>query len=415
MTAAITSIPFTHTGFEDQFEQYAEEAAFLWLLRSIAVHQPHYLPEDVAQLEERIDHQLTALQMHPEAGWRACEKGLELAEPGEVFTAAVVAFRSLDIQNIQKAVDVGLSTPDTFKALVSALAWLPGRFCHPWVKKFFTSKETSHKRLALAVCNARREDPCGYLNRIMGREDCRADRALHAQCLKSAGIFKRKDLVRRVEFAAHDSDPEVMFQALRANVYLGDRSAPHDLKRFALEPGPYQLRSLRLAVRILPPTEARRWISVVLKKHNQYRYAIQATAALGDAEAIPWLITCMRDPKITRIAGEAFHQITGIDLEAHELHHRLPDIGREEPEQETIGLDEDENLPWPNSEKIAALWETLRHRFPVGKRLFLGREIETLHLSQVAEHGCQRLRAAAAIEWGLKEPMLPLVNPKQKK
>jgi len=426
VTAAVTNTALPNAasplqGFDDYCDTCVEEAAFLWLLRSMAVTQPHYSPEDLLDLEERIDRQLTALQLYPDAAWLACQRALGVAQSGEVFVASVVAFKSLDVYKIQQAVEAGLENESVFKALVSALAWLPGRFCHPWVKKFFTSKEMAHKRLAVAVCLARREDPSGYLNRLLERDDCRQQADLHAQCLKAIGVFKRRDLLAYCEQALCDEDDALAFWAHWAAVLLGDRSAPMGLQRFALEAGPFQLKALTLAVRRVPPTLAKRWISDLLHAGHM-RLAIQATAALGDPEALPWIIACMRDPSLARVSGEALTQMTGIDLEAHELCYRLPQIpfpeDANEPEERSDGegleLDEDENLPWPNVEKIKALWETIKHRYPPGKRLFLGRELDNNHLRRHLNSGFQRHRAWAALELALREPGLPMPNVKNK-
>ena len=49
--------------YRDVFERGATDAAFLWLLRSIAVDQPHYSPADLAELEQRLDAQLDLLRV----------------------------------------------------------------------------------------------------------------------------------------------------------------------------------------------------------------------------------------------------------------------------------------------------------------------------------------------------------------
>src|SRR6187431_2827680 len=86
-------------------ERYADDATFLWLLRCIAVNQPHYTAADLAELDNRIDAQLDGLMTAPEESWRICVAALELQQPDAVFTAAVLAFRSLDIRHIQQVVE----------------------------------------------------------------------------------------------------------------------------------------------------------------------------------------------------------------------------------------------------------------------------------------------------------------------
>jgi len=42
----------------DIVSQHAEEAAFLWLLRSNAIYQPHYALKDLAKLDDRVEAHL---------------------------------------------------------------------------------------------------------------------------------------------------------------------------------------------------------------------------------------------------------------------------------------------------------------------------------------------------------------------
>ena len=47
--------------YGELYERGTIDAAFFWLLRSIAVDQPHYTPGDLAEMEQRIDAQLDLL------------------------------------------------------------------------------------------------------------------------------------------------------------------------------------------------------------------------------------------------------------------------------------------------------------------------------------------------------------------
>lgn len=59
-------------------EQQARDAAFLWHLRSAAVHQPDYRPQDLAQLEQRIDNRLNALLHGSDLAWEICNDELSI-------------------------------------------------------------------------------------------------------------------------------------------------------------------------------------------------------------------------------------------------------------------------------------------------------------------------------------------------
>ena len=70
--------------------QHAEEAAFLWLLRSNAIHAPHYSLKDLAKLDDRVEAHLDGLRIAGELGWEFCKAARENEELGEVFSLEVV-------------------------------------------------------------------------------------------------------------------------------------------------------------------------------------------------------------------------------------------------------------------------------------------------------------------------------------
>ena len=78
--------------------QHAEEAAFLWLLRSNATRQPHYALKDLAKLDDRVEAHLDGLRVAGEGGWDLCKAALGNEENGEVFAASVMAFASVSMR-----------------------------------------------------------------------------------------------------------------------------------------------------------------------------------------------------------------------------------------------------------------------------------------------------------------------------
>lgn len=394
------------------YERYMDEASFLWVLRGVAFDQPHYLPEDLHELEERINRQLDGIMTAPNDAWSVCESALALLEPGEVFASAVIAFRCGDIDKIQQAVETGQSDTTTLAALASALNWVSGSQSHEWVRKFFASKNFKHKCLALDVCSLRGENPSDYLRAILEREDCRADKLLYARAIKSAGEFKRHDLMSSIITACDDDDSEVKFWALWASALLGDRSRVAELKPYVIEPGRYRSPAIQLAFRILPLLDARAWIGELAQAEHSVRDVIKATTVLGDPHAVTWLAAQMREVSLSRLAGESFSTITGIDLSEHNLINELPDLEEllHDDEDAAIGLDEDENLPFPVAEKVAAVWQKYGQKFSPGKRYFLGKLIDTNLLEQTVNYGSARNRHMAALELALIDKHMPLKN-----
>lgn len=401
-------------------ERYADDATFLWLLRSIAVNQSHYKAIDLAELDARIDAQLSGLMTAPEDSWAICASALELKQPDVVFTAAVLAFNSLDNRNIQQVVEAGLDSEHTLRGLVAAMAWLPGRLVHSWIKKFLTSKDLNHKYLALAACSARREDPREFLSTILNREDCLAHAQLHARALRLIGELKRFDLLHALRAGMASEDEHVIFWSSWSAILLGDKSLATSLQSYVLLSNSYQARAIAICFRTLPLEVARAWITLLAKDPANNRLVISATAILGDPHAINWLISQMRIPAVTRLAGEAFTTITGIDLAEHKLVlEELPDLDAQLPddgvEDEVTDLDDDEYLPFPDASKIAAVWQKYQQRFSPGQRYFMGQIVSpgistSEHLRNVFINGQQRQRKMAALELALLEPAHFLLN-----
>ena len=97
----------------------------------------------------------------------------------------------------------------------------------------------------------------------------------------------------------------------------------------------------------------------------------------------------------------------------HQLAYEAPadaeSIPNDDPADDRVGLDEDENLPWPEVEKVAGLWRRHGQHFLVGRRYFLGRPLSPEWLNDKLLHGSQRQRHAAALELALSGEQ-PLVN-----
>src|SRR6478609_1353768 len=91
-------------------EHHAEEAAFLWLLRDNAVRAPHYALKGLAKLDDRVEAHLDGLRIAGEPGWELVKKSCEIGEPGEIFTAAVLAFESGDQGRIQEVLKIGTTS-----------------------------------------------------------------------------------------------------------------------------------------------------------------------------------------------------------------------------------------------------------------------------------------------------------------
>ena len=97
-------------------EQHADDAPFLWTIRDRAVSAATFTLKDLARWDERLEAHLDGLRVAGGFGWRLCERGLANEKPGEVFTAAVLAFGGDDPVRVQRVIEAGCATPELERA-----------------------------------------------------------------------------------------------------------------------------------------------------------------------------------------------------------------------------------------------------------------------------------------------------------
>lgn len=390
--------------------QHAEEAAFLWLLRSNATHSPHYSLKDLAKLDGRVEAHLDGLREAGEPGWELCKAALGNEENGEIFAASVMAFESGTESRIQAVLDVVQKTPELSKGLISALGWITYEQVSPHIDRLLGAESPIIQYVGLAAKAVHRKDPGTGLQTMLTSGDA----ALRARALKAIGELGRKDLASRVSSSLSKEDPAVLWWAAWSGALLGDGIAIPVLQQVATQKVPYAAKAAAMAVRRMPVEAAHRWIRTLAENHETLSVALCAAGALGDPTSVPWLIENMAVPALACVAGESFTMITGVDLAYDDLDTDKPEgfeVGpTEDPEDENVEMDQDEDLPWPKPELIKKWWFTHRLEFSNGTRYLLGKPIAVDSLNRVLSTANQRQRTAAAIELAMREPGRPLFN-----
>lgn len=412
------SLTTSELAYLDIYEQYVDEASFLWLMHTLAVDQPHYSVVELANLEKRIESQLNGLLSNLDIAWKVCDELLEDAGAGEIFTTAILAFRSHDQNKIQTVVEAGTSTEETYKGLLYAMTWLPGNLVHDWIKRFFTSKDLKHKCLAVQVCHQRRENPADYLVSILQRDDCLKNVSLYVAALKVAGELKRFDLLDDINKAIEHDDEVIRFWAIRSAIFIGDKSQVGKLESYIMEPSDLQREAIEIAFRVLPVTEARLWVSKLVEDPQQVRTLIIITGVMGDPFAIDWLIKKMHETEFSRIAAESFCLITGVDLNKMNMTVMAPegiDVSpNDDPDDENVKIHDDENLSWPDVVKVNTYWNSVKDNYIAGTRYLLGNHIGLMFLKSNIDKVYQRQRHAIAYEISLIDRKEKLYNTRGK-
>lgn len=398
------------TIIRDIISQHAEEAAFLWLLRSNAVQQPHYGLTDLAKLDDRVEAHLDGLRVAGEPGWDLCKEALGNEEAGEVFAASVMAFESGIDARIQAVLDAVTAKPELARGMVSALGWLSFEQASPHIQRFLGSQVHLHRRIGLAGCAVHRADPGKILSQAVGSRNL----PLRARALKAVGELGRKDLLNAVTDNLLAEDDQVRYWAAWSGALLGELAAIPILQRLVEREGPLREQASVIALRHMSIQQGQTWLKTLASSPNTLRLAVQAAGVMGDPANIPWLIQQMENPIVARVAGESFTLITGIDLAYDDLDTDKPEgFGAgptENPEDEDVEMDADEDLPWPDPQLIEKWWGIHRLEFTSGTRNLLGKPMAIDSLTETLKTGKQRQRRAAAIELAMRQPGRTLFN-----
>ncbi len=394
--------------------ELTREAAALWLLKTRAVCAPHFNLQSLMELDERLEAQIDALRVAGDQGREVSVAGLDGGLPEYFFAPAVLAFESCDETRISLLLEKAEKAPTASEAIIEALGWLTLEQALPHIKKLLAAADPVHQYIGMAASACHRYDPGGFLQGAFYSDDLK----LKARSLKAVGeLGGRGDLLMpgRLKEQQRAHDPASRFQAAWSSLLLGDTTSLEHLKAIILdETSPFREEALHASARRMNLKEAQALHGELVKKADSQRFAIIGAGIIGDPALIPWLVKQMKIPALARIAAQSFSFITGLNISEEQLEGTWPEgfeAGpNDDPQDTNVALDPDENLPWPDPEKIAALWETNKDKYPRETRLLSGKPITHDHLQHILRTGRQRQRAAAALELALLKPGKPIFN-----
>ncbi|MFP4581979.1 MAG: TIGR02270 family protein, partial [Desulfococcaceae bacterium] len=355
---------------------------------------------------------IDGLRVAGDPGWEICLEELAWEEPGEIFTAAILALESGDEERIQTVLQKCEPDVELYQGFISALGWLSFEQVEPFLQRFLKNDSPEIQRIGIAGFAIHRQDPGETLQNALQSDDPR----LLSRALKAIGELGKQSWAGSVvPFFDHENS-EVRYHAAWSGILLGESEARKVLKSFAEADGPRSKSAAAMAVRTGRIDGNREWFQNLAGKEEHKRKAIIAAGALGDPADVPWIIEQMATPELARVAGESLSMITGLDIAYEDLEAEPPENFEagptEDPADDDVDLDPDEDLPWPDPAAIDRWWAENRKSFKKGSRHLCGRPIAKKQLWEVLKTGYQRQRAAAAIELSLLEPGKPLFNVK---
>ena len=389
--------------------EHTVESSFLWLLRASAVAAPHYSLEDLAKLDNRVEAHLDGLRIAAEQGWPIVVEELGWKEAGEFFVAALLAFESGKTDRIEKVLGAVAGAPEGVPGVSSALGWLPIEQARPHITRLLSDADPVRRLIGLSASAIHRHQPGPALGKALIDPDLR----LRARGLKAAGELGRTELIPALRQNLKGEDLACRFWSAWSLLLLSnDPLGISAMRTLAETPSRLGERAAAMYARRAEPTAVKEWYRKQPTKPPKVRLALKAAAALGEIDAIPWLIGLMPQLPLSRLAGEAFTTITGADLALLDLENKPPKDFQsgptDNPADEDVSMDPDDNLPFPNPQKVAGWWSKNQGRFAPGTRYLLGKPMEIANLGEALRIGKQRQRAAAALELYMRQPGTPL-------
>ncbi|MGH8502238.1 MAG: TIGR02270 family protein [Gammaproteobacteria bacterium] len=389
-------------------QQHAQESAFLRSMRSTLVAAPHVKLHHLRRLDDRLAAHLDGLAIAGEEGWRLCEAALETPGVGEIFAAAVRAIDEKHTQRLEKLLALAEALPESQRGLISAFGWVSREHLQGTAKELLDSPSPFRRRVGIACCAM--HFVTGHQALVAAIND--ADAELGARALRAAGELGSRDVLTMCQRRLDDENATCRYWAARSAILLGDRNRAIAV----LKPNssPFRERALQLVLTAMELKDAHAMLQGLSRDQADLRSLIRGSGVAGDPTYVPWLIKHMLDVKTARLAGESFSLITGVDPAYDSLEREPPDGfepgPNDNPADGDVAMDPDDNLPWPDPEKIRAWWEANKSRFQPGIRYFMGEPVNRANCLKVLKEGYQRQRIAAALYLSLLQPGTPLFN-----
>ena len=390
-------------------EQYAAEAAACWTLRDAAARSPAYDLLELSELDDRVERHLEGLHLAGDLGWELCAAALDSEEPGEVFAAAALSLARGDWQGFALVLDVAGGDPSRAHAIVSALGWTGFDGIAIALEALLAEDvEPALHCLGVAGYAIHRRDPGRGIERAATSSEDR----LRSRALRAIGELHRADLGHVLASNLSHEDDACRFWASWSAALLHDERATGVLQALSEAGGPFAARAADMTVRRMDPAAARAWLES-LPNHGKAatRAALVGAAALGDPALMPLLFAHLRREATARPAAWSMSLITNADVTG-ELGAAAPSGfvsgPTADPADPDVAMDADEELPWPNPDRLEAWWRGRENELSAGTRYLFGRPMGSEWLAHVLRHGNQGARAAAAVELCLRSRGQPL-------
>jgi len=320
----------------DILEEHADEAAFLYAHRRLALGSLTLTAPDLAEFDDRLLAHLDGLLLGGEDARKLLAGDFSGSERERQFLVSWLALAGEDEGRLRAAIEAAeAAAPAAFAGAVDAWNWAGGPRAESAARALLAEPSPRRRRLGLVALAGRRLDP-GEALRPALRDD---DPALRAAAAVAAGELRRLDLAGDVARIAQDADAQAAAAAAGLATLAGGAGGAEGAAA-CLAAGASPLLE---AWGLLAPEAARAWARgrvsaggadapaalhfLGLCGHLEdagaftwgagtddaglRRAACLGAAALGSPAAVPWLRAALADPLAASLAGWTLRRILG--------------------------------------------------------------------------------------------------------
>jgi len=389
-------------------EQYVDEIPFLYIYRKNAAISPSYLLNELAEIDERLDAHVTGLLMIGSSAWELCEEELSFDRPEELFTLSLVAIKLNDQKKLEALIQE-LEEEEQLDAVADALVYFPFEQVKLLLTELYKNPSPKVQYIVVRAFRLHGQKSERLVQHALSSESPLVKR----EAILKIGTLGMSNLLSLTAPFMDDEDEGVAFAAMWTATRFGNLSALQKLESFVSHPR-YGDQALQYVVMQKDVNRTTEILRALFAEEATKRLSILGLGYAGKANAITPLIALMDVPESARVAGEAFSLLTGIDVAANSLDREAPEGFEagptESPDDEDVELDPDEDLPWPDSQKIDVWWKHNQQNYFSDKRYIWGQELSAESLKNVLRHGNQRQRLFAANVSALYDRDHPLFN-----
>lgn len=390
---------------ENVVYQHAENACALWWQWHLAIQEPHYDYKDLQELENRVHANIDGLRLGGEYAFRVLHELADANDEGARFALALLLLEAGEHTQFLEFSDLQADSSANIAELSSALIWIDPKHLQHVARQLLESDQAHRIVLGLEACMAHARDPGLHFRRCLEHSDT----TVRAAAYRTAANVGNVQLLASFPAVLAD-EPNECFEQARALALLGRTSeAKQALHQLATSSYDVASNATRLLLLMSDSSSGRVLLKQLDELQGRQRDVVRGFGLLGDPIAMNWLIKGCENPEIARLAGESISTITGVDIayddldldETPENFQAGPD---DDPGNDDVALDEDENLPWPDSLLIAARWQSSSHQMDNGVQHLNGLKRSASTLKQVLHSGRQRQRTVAADLTALGQP-----------